>query len=60
MAAYRHIQGAFFLFVPVTALILKLLYRKRWYYADHLVFTLYFHTFAFLTLAALFLLGRTF
>ena len=58
MAAYRHIQGGFILFVPVTALILVLFYRRQGYYVDHLVFTLYFHGFAFLIVALLFLLGR--
>ncbi len=48
-----NLPRAFFLFLPVFALLLKLLYLKRGIlYLDHLVFALYFHAFAFLVMAA--------
>ena len=58
LATYRNIPRAFFLFVPIFALLLKLFYRRQGYYIDHLVFSLYYHAFVFLTFALLFLLGR--
>jgi hypothetical protein len=43
---------AMFVFVPVFALLLKLLYRRSGrFYAEHFLFTLHFHAFSFLTLA---------
>jgi len=56
--SYRYIQTAFFLFVPISALILELFYRKQGYYVDHLVFALYQHAFLFLNFTLWFLLGR--
>ncbi len=57
LAAYRNIPRAFFLFVPISALLLKLFYRKR-YYVEHLMFALYHHAFVFVSFAGLFVLGR--
>jgi hypothetical protein len=43
---------AMFVLVPVFALLLRLLYRKSGrFYAEHFLFTLHFHAFAFLALA---------
>ena len=48
-----NLPRAFFLFLPVFALLLKLLYLRRGIlYLDHLVFALHFHAFAFLVMAA--------
>ena len=47
--AIGKIPTALFLILPVFALLLKLLYaRREWYYAEHLVFGLHTHAFAFL------------
>jgi hypothetical protein len=53
----RNIPRMLFLLVPVFALLLKLLYlRKNFYYEEHVIFSLHFHTFLFwLILAALLL-----
>jgi hypothetical protein len=59
LAIYRNIPRAFFFFLPMFALLLELFYRKQGYYIDHLVFSLYYHAFAFLALAARFLIGRS-
>ena len=59
LAVYRNVPRAFFLFLPIFALMLELFYRKQGYYIDHLVFSLYYHAFVFLVFAALFLSGRT-
>lgn len=51
-----HLPKVIFLLLPVFALLLKLLYvRNGWYYAEHLVFALHTHAFAFVifTLVAL-------
>lgn len=49
---------AFFLLLPVFALLLKLLYLRRGIlYLDHLVFALHWHAFAFLVMAVLVPLG---
>ena len=58
LAAYRNVPRAFFLFVPIFALMLEVFYRKQGYYVEHLVFSLYYHAFVFLDFALLFLLGR--
>jgi hypothetical protein len=50
---------AFFLFLPLFALFLKLLYRKQGYLVDHLVFSLYYHAFVFLVFSLLFLTERS-
>lgn len=44
------------LLLPVVALLLKMIFRRR-YYVEHLVFALHLHAFAFLTLSAVLLLG---
>lgn len=56
--SYRYIQTAFLLFVPMSALILELFYRKQGYYIDHLVFALYQHAFLFFSFTLWFLAGR--
>ena len=56
-AVYRNVPRAAFLFLPIFALMLGLFYWKR-FYIDHLVFSLYYHAFAFLDFALLFLLER--
>jgi hypothetical protein len=52
---YANIPRAFFGFLPLFALFLKLLYRKQGYLIDHVVFSLYYHAFVFLDLSLLFL-----
>jgi hypothetical protein len=47
-----------FLVMPFFALILKLLYiRRKYYYEEHFIFALHFHTFAYLSLLLLFLVS---
>jgi hypothetical protein len=44
----RYLPRVMFVLLPVFALILKLLYmRRKWYYAEHFIFALHFHAFAF-------------
>ena len=51
------IPTVLFLILPVFALLLKGLYARRgWYYAEHLVFGLHTHAFAFLAFALIVLL----
>jgi hypothetical protein len=57
LAGYRNIPRAFFLFLPLFALLLKLFYWKQGYYVEHLVFALYFQAFLFLTFALNFVVG---
>ena len=46
-----------FLLLPVFALLMKLLYvRRGWYYAEHLVFALHTHAFAFVVFSVVALL----
>ncbi|HEY0058146.1 MAG TPA: DUF3667 domain-containing protein [Flavisolibacter sp.] len=49
-----------FISLPFFALILKLLYvrKKRFFYSDHLVFTLYHYIFSFILLLFIFFMGR--
>ena len=55
-ALTANLQRAFFLLLPVFALLLKLMYlRRRSLYLDHLVFALHYHAFAFVILTALIL-----
>ena len=56
LTAYRNIPRAFFLFLPIFALLLKLFYWRH-YYVEHLVFALYYQAFLFLTFALYFLVG---
>ena len=52
----HRIPTLLFISLPLFALILKLLYRRRkdLFYSDHIVFTLYHYIFSFLLLLALF------
>ena len=54
-----HVPRTFFLLLPIFALLLELFYRKGGYYFEHLVFSLYYHSFVFLVFTALFLNGWT-
>jgi hypothetical protein len=54
-AWYANIPRAFFGFLPLFALFLEVLYRKQGYLVDHLVFSLYYHSFVFLDFSLLFL-----
>jgi len=56
-AAYRNIPRAFFLFLPIFALLLKAFYWKQGYYFEHLVFALYYQAFLFLAFAVYFVVG---
>jgi hypothetical protein len=58
-AVYATIPRLFFLFLPMFALFLELFYRKQGYYFEHLVFSLYYHAFVFLSFSALFVIGRS-
>ncbi len=58
-AVFANVPRLFFLFLPVFALLLELLYRREGYYLDHLIFALYFHAFVFLDLALLFLVRQS-
>ena len=56
-ALTANLQRAFFLLLPVFALLLKLLYLRRGIlYLDHLVFAFHFHAFAFVVLTAMILI----
>ena len=55
--AYRNIPRAFFLFLPIFALLLKVFYWKQGYYLEHLVFAFYFQAFLFLAFALYFVVG---
>lgn len=50
----------FFAFLPLFALLLKLLYirRKRFFYVDHAIFTVHFYIFTFLLLLVVFGIGE--
>jgi hypothetical protein len=44
----RNLPRMMFVLLPIFALILKLLYvRRRWYYAEHFIFSLHIHAFFF-------------
>ncbi len=58
-AVFDNLPRAFFLLLPVFALLLELFYRPQdGYYLDHLVFALHYQAFVFLALTVLFVLGR--
>lgn len=58
-AVFDNLPRAFFLLLPVFALLLKLFYWPQdGYYLDHLVFALHYHAFVFLALTLLLVLGR--
>ena len=53
-AAIGHLPTVIFLLLPVFALLMKVLHiRRGWYYAEHLVFALHTHAFAFVVFAVL-------
>ncbi len=55
----HNIPHAMFVFLPLLALVMKLLYwRPRRYYVEHLLFLIHNHAFVFLALAISSLLGR--
>ena len=58
--AFVHtLHHAFFFFLPVLALVMKLLYRRpRRYYVEHLLFFLHNHAFSFLIFTLLLLVMR--
>lgn len=58
-ASYAMVPRLFFLFLPLFALFLELFYRRQGYYFDHLVFSLYYHAFAFLSFSILFLIEQS-
>lgn len=52
--AIGQVPTALFLILPVFALLLKVLYARRdWFYAEHLVFGLHTHAFAFVVFTAI-------
>jgi len=54
---FNQLPRILFLLLPLFALILKLLYvRRRVYFVEHLIFSLHFHTFLFITLILITLL----
>lgn len=58
-AVLANLPRAFFVLLPLFALLLKLFYRRQdHYYLDHLIFALYYHAFAFVLLTLLAILGR--
>jgi hypothetical protein len=58
-AAAAAVPRVFFLFLPIFALLLKLFYRGRGYFLEHLVFSLYYHAFVFVVFSLMFLMSRT-
>jgi hypothetical protein len=57
-AIAANLPRAFFLLLPLFALLLKLLYRRRRiFYLDHLVFALHYHAFAFVIMTLMILAG---
>lgn len=58
-ALLGNLPRAFFVLLPIFALLLKLFYRRQdRYYLDHLIFALYHHAFGFMALTLLVILGR--
>jgi hypothetical protein len=48
-----------FILLPLFALLMKFLYRKKqWFYADHAIFSLHVHSFAFVLLLITFILDH--
>ena len=54
------ILKAMFFLLPLFALFLKWFYRKGYYYSDHAIFSLHFHSLAFLLILVTFLLDNIF
>lgn len=52
------IPKAMFFLLPLFALFLKWFYRKEHYYSDHAIFSLHFHSMAFLVMLVTFLLDK--
>ena len=60
-AIVHNIPRAMFVFLPLLALFMKLLYwRPKRYYVEHLLFLVHNHAFVFLALAILGALHRAF
>lgn len=55
-AVFSALPKALFILLPIFALLLKLFFRRR-PYADHIIFSLHFHTMVFLILAVFGLTG---
>ena len=59
-ASMANLARAFFVLLPLFALLLKLFYwRRDHFYLDHLIFALYYHAFAFLALTLQMILERS-
>lgn len=54
------IPKVMFILLPLFAWFLQWFYRKGWYYTDHAIFSLHFHSFAFLLNLLLLILARVF
>lgn len=55
---YKNISYSLFLLMPIFALFLMLIYRKKkLFYSEHLIFSVYLHTLAFMLLIIQLLLG---
>ncbi|MCC7029711.1 MAG: DUF3667 domain-containing protein [Chitinophagaceae bacterium] len=55
-AIYSSLPKALFILLPIFAFLLKLFFRRR-PYADHIIFSLHFHTMVFLMLTVFMLTG---
>ncbi|MEO6718746.1 MAG: DUF3667 domain-containing protein [Ferruginibacter sp.] len=57
---FHHFPQMLFISLPLFALILRLLYvrRKEFYYVNHLIFTLHFYIFTFITMLVIFSLSK--
>ncbi len=53
---FGRVAQAMFFLLPVFALVLKVLYRSR-YYVEHLIFSIYFHCFVFVVVIAATFIG---
>src|SRR5690606_5952610 len=51
------IPKVMFVMLPLFALYLKWFYRRAHLYTDHIIFSLHYHTFAFLIMLILLLIG---
>lgn len=55
-----NVPNLLILLLPCYALLLKLLYiRRKWYYVEHLIFGIHFHSFAFFWLSFIIILERS-
>lgn len=57
---FHHLPQLLFVSLPLFALLLKLLYtrRKDYYYVNHIIFTLHFYIFTFITFLVLFVVSK--